>query len=307
MRQIFLGNGFRPNPQKIRYSDAKARKEVTGLVVNEFTNVRRKFVRNLRADLYRTECLGVAAAQAEHKAKFGADASLEEALRGQLGWIAQVRGRNFGVYRTLAGRFNELYPARPLHIDPTYDEAAQKAVFVVEFGDAESKECFQGTAFFLDGVGLVTAFHVLEDLDVEWADLFRPHEPAKKFKARPGAKKCKHRDLMILEHDVPPEEQVFLKAGLVPQRGREAIMALGFPSFHHGDELSKRPGDIVGRLTRHAVKYIEVDANLSDGLSGGPIVNDRYEVLGVVHKGGGEEPRQLAVQIGDLLALAGEG
>lgn len=304
LRQIISGNVFWINPGKVRFSDRKARKEVTGLVVNEFANVRRNFVRNLRAGLYRTERLGPEAAQLEHAAKFGEDASLEQALRGQLEWIAQVRGKSFGAYRTLGGRFNALYPARPVPIDPTYEEVARRAVFVLEYGEAE--QVSQGTAFLLEGVGLVTAHHVLETMDVPWADLFRAHEPTKKFKARPSSKQCSHRDLVILEHDLPEEEQAFLKPGTVPPRTREPILALGFPSFDHGDELSMRPGEIVARPTRHGVKYIEVDATLDNGLSGGPIVNDRYEVMGVIHWGGGDISRQFAINISEVIAFAQE-
>jgi RNA-directed DNA polymerase len=191
-----------------------------------------------------------------------------------------------------------------MHIDPTHEEIARRAVFVLEYGEAAQMS--QGTAFLLEGVGLVTAHHVLETMDVPWADLFRPHDLTKKFRARPSSRKCPHRDLVILEHDLPEEEQVFLKPGAVPPRTREPILALGFPSFDHGDELSMRPGEIVARPTRHGVKYIEVDATLDNGLSGGPIVNDRYEVMGVVHWGGGDISRQLAVNISEVIAFANE-
>jgi hypothetical protein len=45
---------------------------------------------------------------------------------------------------------------------------------------------------------------------------------------------------------------------------------------------------------------------LSDGISGGPIINDQHYVVGLAHKGGTSEPKQLAIEIFELLKLASE-
>ncbi|MCK9917855.1 reverse transcriptase family protein, partial [Microbacteriaceae bacterium K1510] len=63
LRSIIRSNGFEINSEKVWFSGPKSRKEVTGLVVNEFTNVKRSFVRNLRAALYKAEKLGIEAAE----------------------------------------------------------------------------------------------------------------------------------------------------------------------------------------------------------------------------------------------------
>src|SRR5712664_826217 len=80
----------------------------------------------------------------------------------------------------------------------------------------------------------------------------------------------------------------------------------GFPDYGPGDELSKRPGKIIARPTKHGVKLVEVSAMLSSGISGGPIVNDRYQVIGIAQRGGNGEHKQLAVEISELLKLATE-
>jgi len=51
LRSAILSNGFEINHEKVWFSGPRSRKEVTGLIVNEFTNVKRSFVRNLRAAL----------------------------------------------------------------------------------------------------------------------------------------------------------------------------------------------------------------------------------------------------------------
>jgi hypothetical protein len=58
----------------------------------------------------------------------------------------------------------------------------------------------------------------------------------------------------------------------------------GFPTVP-GDELNKRPGKIIARPTKHGVKLIEVSATLPSAISGGLIVNDRYQVVGIAQRG----------------------
>ena len=71
-------------------------------------------------------------------------------------------------------------------------------------------------------------------------------------------------------------------------------------------QLSRRRGHIIGSATKRGVKLIEVSAILSGGISGGPIVNDRYQVIVIAHRGGNQEHKQLAVEISELLKLAKE-
>jgi hypothetical protein len=305
LRTAILSNGFEINPEKVWFSGPKFRKEVTGLIVNEFTNVKRTFVRDLRAALYKIEAMGVALAERDYRVRYKTDARLESVLRGRLEWIAQVRGRSFSAYRTLAKRFNTQFPLSPLSIDPTYEEIVELAVWVVEFGEGLSFA--QGTAFFLEGVGLVTADHVLADLPPgASADLFRPKDTSVKFKVTPSGRRCEQRDLLILDHALPAGTYRSLPQATSPKSTKDDIIALGFPDYGPGDELGKRPGKIVARPTKHGVKLIEVSAILPSGISGGPIVNDRYQVVGIAQRGGHTEPKQLAVDVSELLKLANE-
>lgn len=305
LQAAISSNGFEVNPEKVWFSGPKSRKEVTGLIVNEFTNVKRSFIRNLRAALYRVETMGVAAAEKDYRKRYKTKAVLKLVLHGRLEWIAQVRGRSFSAYRTLAKRFNLQFPDSSLPILPTNAEMAERAVWVIEF--FAGNVCEQGTAFFLEGVGLVTADHVLEKLPPgQDAILYRPSEPAKTFKARPSSRRCAQRDLSILDHDVPTSEHLSLPVATSPEHTNDDIVALGFPDYGPGDQLGKRRGHIIGRATKHGVKLIEVSAMLPGGISGGPIVNDRYQVIAIAHRGGNQEHKQLAVEISELLSLAKE-
>ena len=154
---------------------------------------------------------------------------------------------------------------------------------------------------------MVTAYHVLDKLPLGMkADLFRPSNAGKKFKASPSSHKCPHRDLMILEHDVSPSDYLRLPVATSPERRNDHLVALGLPAYAPGDQLSKRHGQFYGNATRHAVKMLEVSAVLSAGISGGPIINDLHQVVGIAHKGGSSEPKQLAIDVSELLKLASE-
>jgi hypothetical protein len=133
LRSAILSNGFEINAEKVWFSGPKSRKEVTGLIVNEFTNVKRSFVRNLRAALYKVETVGLAKAEEDYRKRYKTNAQLEQILRGRLEWIAQVRGRSFSAYRTLAKRFNQQFPSSAVPILPTYDEIAERSVWVMNF------------------------------------------------------------------------------------------------------------------------------------------------------------------------------
>jgi len=305
LRSIFRNNGFNINRGKVRFADRKHRKEVTGLVVNEFTNVRRTFVRNIRSSLHRVELLGLEQAQAEFAARYKADATLQDVIRGRLDWLAQVRGRSFSAYRSLAARYNAVFPSRPIRIDPTPEEIATDAVFVIEFCSDDTERSAQGTAFLFEGVGLVTAHHVVEQLEGDEADIFRPHTPAQRFKAKLTAKRCAHRDIAILSHDIPPDHEALLRPATTVLR-REGVVALGFPAFGPGDVLAETTGSVVALPTKGGVKMVQVSVPIAPGMSGGPIINERYEVVAVVHKGGHKEAKQLGVHITEILKLRDE-
>lgn len=63
------------------------------------------------------------------------------------------------------------------------------------------------------------------------------------------------------------------------QTGTE-IMLCGYPSFELGHQIRKETGQIVAKKTEHAVKKFEITADIRHGNSGGPILNNKMQVLG---------------------------
>ena len=296
---IFAGNGFTLNPDKAHYADRNSRRMVTGLKVNELLNVDRRFVRNIRAVLHSVETLGLERAQAKFEAK-GGKGKLAGHLLGKISWLRHIRGQTDPVFRSIALRFNAAPLGHMIEVSPTAAETRDRAVWVVEHFEGEMA---QGTAFFLSGVGLVTAAHcVTGAAEIE---VYHPGKPANKFKATVLALN-EHRDLAILSHDIPATEHLELAAAAHAGAVGDLLTAIGYPGFGPGDRLNVREGKVASLPVKHAVKYVEVTQKLSQGMSGGPLIDSGERVVGIIHKGGAGEQRDLAVDVAELIAWYAE-
>lgn len=107
LRDIVENNGFRIKSQKARLQTEKQRQIVTGLVVNIAPNVKRKFVRQIRAMLYAWRKHGYEAAEREHFEKhavkyrgpYGIERpSFRDIVRGKIAFLGMVKGKQDPVY-----------------------------------------------------------------------------------------------------------------------------------------------------------------------------------------------------------------
>lgn len=296
---IISSNGFIPNEDKIRYFGPSSRKEVTGLIVSDMVNVPRPFVRIIRAILYDIEKNGYAFAQVKFSKKTSSITSLASHVRGKILWIQQVKGVNDMVYLGLARRYNKLFPNNSLVLGHSKGEIRDLANWVLDKDANIVESCAQGSAFFLEDFGLVTAYHCVKGATT--IEVYHPHEQ-KKYPAT-VSKFCEHRDLAILSHFIPDDE--FLSLEILEQGTRtgESVHILGYPSYGPGSSLQVRDAKIVSHQTKSAVKQLVVDGKINDGNSGGPIVDKFDRVVGVAHKGGSLEEMDIAIAIQELKAL----
>ncbi|MER9592986.1 reverse transcriptase domain-containing protein [Mesorhizobium australicum] len=286
-KALVVGNGFTINPSKAHYADRHSRRMVTGLKVNELLNVDRRYIRNIRAALHSVEMLGPIGAQAKYVAS-GSTGSLVEHLLGKIAWISHIKGSSDPVVRGIALRFNTCFADRKIMITPTPTERRDRAVWIVEHDDG------QGTGFFLSGVGLVTAAHcVTGKKEVE---VFHPSKHANTFKAT-VLKRDDHRDLAILSHEIPATEYYELDRAASPIATGDPMKAVGYPKWAPGDPLNVRPGVVSTVTVKSAVRLIEVTQKLTQGMSGGPLLDTSGAVAGVIHKGGPEEGRDFAIHV----------
>lgn len=191
---------FAINEAKTRLSDRHRRMEVTGLTINKFPNVRRKFIDRIRGALNAWERNGYAKTQKGWEDRIAASANLpvdqkpwkrqyrsggaaevKNVLWGKLLYLRMVRGKDDLIYTRLAERYNAQvakeqaagsFTASVLPVEPVVRDKATvlDACFVIEWsGDFNDPTIGadmiggQGTAFVYRELNLlVTCSHVFE-------------------------------------------------------------------------------------------------------------------------------------------------
>ena len=97
---IVKSNGFDVNEAKVRLQSRLVRQEVTGLVVNEFVNVKRSYIRQVRSMLHAWDKFGVESAQKEYYAKYytgnkrSKDENFVDIVHGKVEFIKHIRSEN---------------------------------------------------------------------------------------------------------------------------------------------------------------------------------------------------------------------
>jgi RNA-directed DNA polymerase len=107
LQDIIADNGFEINRAKTRLQEGNERQVVTGLVVNRFPNVRREYVRQIRAMLNAWSKYGLKAAELEfhrrynkkHRAPYKEQKpSYKNVVRGKIAFLGMVKGKDDDVY-----------------------------------------------------------------------------------------------------------------------------------------------------------------------------------------------------------------
>lgn len=141
------------------------------------------------------------------------------------------------------------------------------------------KECIQGTAFCLEGVGVVTAAHVLA-------------EDSLAFQAVEGAKpqpinilrRNDAIDLAVITFDGPLGVRV-TQAPSDHVETLDPVAIAGFPNYCKGDSGTIVTGNVSGFRMKSAIRRVLVDAPIIAGNSGGPVFNRDGLVIGVAVTG----------------------
>lgn len=212
---IYL-NGFKANPEKTRLQTRHIRQEVTGIVVNEKTNVPRSFTRQIRSMLRAWEIFGLDDASKEHFEKWRRDKGrlpdyeakdFDFVVRGKIEFLRQVRGENDEIFRKFARRYDRLTSRKKFNLPPDeIFEALTNATWMVEFTtpdapagsttpwhkrlfrrffskkvpDRRTTSTYTGTAFFCEGIGWITCAHCVGDE----MRIFHPEHETPRFRVK---------------------------------------------------------------------------------------------------------------------------
>lgn len=281
---IIHQNGFEINEKKVRLISRNGRQEVTGLVVNEKVNVKRRFVRQVRAMLHAWEKFGYLDAQDKYWEEYSPGekkSSFEEVVRGKITFIRHVKGASDPVFQKLAIGFNRLCAGKPIPLELKPSEVADRATWILE------APMMQSTAFLLEGVGFVTCAHcVTEDTKIIGGlEVWHPDNPSVKFPVA-VLRADTDRDLAVVS--VPKELADIIRLSVSsadPGLPDLKVRLLGYPNHKLGSPIRKETGQVLRTIVRSTVKYIEVTMKIIEGNSGGPVLDEDFKVLGVAKTG----------------------
>ncbi len=143
----------------------------------------------------------------------------------------------------------------------------------------KGKRIIQGTGFFVSKNYIITNFHVIDKTS---KIIYFNEKLGKSFSAKVYSK-SKQLDLAILKttfhHDIKS-----LPLGQEPKRGDD-VTSWGYPGFVMGVEKLPKVVMTAGKVNSDsfgtAPSYIMHSSNIAQGNSGGPLLNNYNEVVGV--------------------------
>ncbi len=170
--------GFEINESKVRLQGPSTRKTVTGLTVNEKTNVERTRIRRIRAMLHAWEKFGLEAAGSEHFWKYrkaGAElpksdkaTAFRNIFYGELAYVKMVRGADDPVFLKLASRLTVLDPNPSKFIRQIAFGAADYDVFISHASE-DKAEIARPIYEACEAAGIKT---FLDESHIAWGESF---------------------------------------------------------------------------------------------------------------------------------------
>lgn len=116
LQQIIVDNGFAINENKIWLRGSHQRQEVTGVTVNDHTNLPRRFTNQIRAMLHAWEKYGLDAAQEvwemknshKHRATWKGFPGFDQVVKGKIEYLGMIKGQYSTIYLNFLDKIGEL-------------------------------------------------------------------------------------------------------------------------------------------------------------------------------------------------------
>ena len=113
---VIRGNGFEINENKVRLQHKNQHQEVTGLTVNQFSNVKRDYVRKISSMLHVWDKFGLDSANEMYIEKYHKELNVnakdvppfQETLLGKINFLGMVRGKENEIYRKYLNWYKKL-------------------------------------------------------------------------------------------------------------------------------------------------------------------------------------------------------
>ena len=325
LSRIIQQSNFKINELKNRISIESEARYVTGIKVNSKLNVNRRYIRRIRSILHCVEKnmddLNVAVAMFNEKYTFRKtlyqDYDMFNITRGMISHVGNVKGKEDAVFRNLASRYNLIikkinrlpdfnYPF--IRLSLSLKNFRETNSFVVHddrnveykfFDHVDHLTYFQGSAFLLKGVGIITNYHVikplitvLEDEEMKFIEEFYITVHNSRYSTTKHLAKIHKydykRDIAILYSDTIDHinHGYSYDLNISPNM---AILTVGYPNYVQNQALREEPGMTLDERIHFEsgeefLRY-EVTTKVPAGNSGGPILNINNDVVAIAVKG----------------------
>lgn len=307
LASILKKHSFAVNPQKITLRSHVCRQEVTGLTVNEFPNLRRSYVKQLRAIIHSCEKFGALAAAKVYVKKGlcknpsicgiidtpGSEDTVIEwfklVLVGKIHYIKQVKGAHSLTYLSFAQKVNALFNEDIFDLTELYrfENTIKNSTFVLQYSEGESFD--QGSAFYLPGIGLVTNYHVTECgefFNVFNVDTYDEKPLGMIGKALNEISSDKIIDYAVYQLPFSINDELTFKCGdSRKSKIGDQVTIIGYPNHQKGNSPYIQSCSITSEKYFHEAPFFTVSGRVVHGASGGIVLNSEHEAIGII-KGG---------------------
>ena len=305
-------NGFSINPSKTKLSKNMMHQEVTGITVNAKLNVNKKYIKKIRAIMHSIKKCGfLATAKKNYKIDYQiteeqSKVKMFNLLQGKLNYLKMVRGYNDKLFLKYAEQFNKTFSVDFFDIDNIMEleKYAMDRCFVLQSQGEDS----QGTAF-LTKDKLYTSTHIL--INATTYKEFIYDEKDEKFLLQfPIAPSDGTLPFFVLKNNnykiflnyminvynyktdilsinnVNINSKIFKVAKNSSIIG-ETVYLIGFPGFVDFERTSLFiiETKVIGKSTFLGRKFLVTKDSPLHGMSGGPVLNEKREVVGIVYAG----------------------
>ena len=316
IEKIINEEGFKINHKKTKYSDRKGHKEVTGIIINEKINSRKDYFYRLKSMINDAYKNGVEDAYKHYCEKRNLQFNHEEkgkfidVLLGTFNFYEMLVNEDFESrerFKRIALKLNAILGHGYCDIKFSRDELFEKACFLLKKRVKEEDTSLDfGTIFKMDKYFVTCKHCLMDNNEFEHLKIFNNEIVSrvlqKKYHYTFVDEKGREVDLgkvyVSEKYDIAlffnPNYylDVVFKASKEETFLNDEIEIFGFPDYLSGDKKSRLTGKIsnerlfnIGDVGTAKIPFFTTDAPIITGNSGGPVINNKNEVIGVVEYG----------------------
>nr|WP_243240438.1 reverse transcriptase domain-containing protein [Clostridium cibarium] len=295
LENILKKNSFSVNSDKVFLNNNVTRQEVTGLIVNRFPNVKREYIKNLRAILHNCCKKGIYETALEYiekshgkKKDIIKNSDNKEyvnnwfkcVLKGKINFIREIKGKNDYIFLKYAQQLNLLFNEEIFNLD-FLDEFMYNVV-ILETTNTDN--IVQGSGFFIKDIGLFTNYHVTENNEFYSVKTYKMEKLGIISK---GLNEINSNiDIDYALYELKSSKVSGLELGDSKNiKVGDKIVVIGYPEYCDNDSPNIQTCNIISRTNFLGECLYTISGRIVHGSSGGVVLNMNHKVIGIIKAG----------------------